>query len=304
MTNTIGLPQINDVTVLSVSTGTYYSAVNNNSALTSWSTLGLTDTTDGAASITYYTRASTTAFGVSSTTPTWVAQTKNTTVSASTGTYFQLRADFSIQRPTETARLDDFTFNWWEGNAADKMYGTYFDYGLWFAVSLGTTTTTNNRILRWDLVNGLWTVYDIPSNGFLTYNNSLYVASPSAGKLYKFGGVYSDENVAINSYWRSKAFFGDSPFNEKELRSSSFYCNTSSGTTLSVTYTRDLQNATSYSINLYDSLASTIRHNRRLAAGQRATLFDLQFGDNSTNPPWQCFAAQVTYEPIPWRPYP
>lgn len=301
------LTTLDDVTIVAKSTGgTYYSPVNNATALTAWSALYITDSTDGSSSLTYYVRASTAQFTVLSSTPNWATQTKNATVNYSTGTYFQLRAGFVVTSPTDTPKLSESIFNWFEGNAADKMYSTYHDYALWFAVSLGTTTSVNNRVARFDLLSNLWTLYDIGSNGFLAYNNSLYFGDPSAGKSYKFGGVNADNNAAINSYWRSKAFFGDSPFNEKELRTSSFFVKASSGTTLSVTYTRDrvATSTSTYTINLYDGNASFIRNNRRLPAGQRATLFDVQFGDNSTNPSWEVFGGQMTYEPIPWRVYP
>ena len=295
------LSSFNSITLLARSTGTYYSAVNNAPNITSWSNIGITDSIPGASTITYYSRASTSAFTVTSATPTWIVQAKNSNVAASTGTYFQLRADFRITAATETPSMSDFTFNWFEGSATDKMYGAYYNYAIWFSVSLGSTTTTNNRILRWDLLNQGWNVYDIPSNGFLLYNSSLYIGDSTVGRTYKFGGVNSDNNVAINSYWKSKEFFGSSPFQDEDIRQMSWYCAASSGTTLSVTYQVNESTQTTYSINLYDSTSNVIRSNRNLPQGTVANVFNVKIGDNSTNPAWNCFAGQYWYVTRPWN---
>lgn len=287
-----------------INEGVYFSAVHNAPALTSWSSFAATDATTMTSTVTYSVRSSTNPFTILSSTPSWTLQPKNANVAVSTGTYFQLKAQFVTTFSSEPLRTQNFTFNWFEGQAADKMYGTYFDYAIWFAVSIGSSTSANNRILRWDLLNQTWTYYSMPVNGFQTYNNSLYLGDSGVGKTYKFGGVSSDNNAAINAYWKTKAFFGDSPFNEKELRKISFFCKSSSGTQLTVTYTRDLSSATSYTVNLYDPNKTTVINNRVLPAGQVASLFDVQFGDNSTNNGFQCFAANVAFEPKPWRVYP
>lgn len=283
-------------------TGAYYSAVNNAPNLSSWNSFTANASLNNG-TLSYYTRASTNSFAVLSSTPAWVAQTNGSIVAASTGTYFQLMSSFSITAATQTPTLNDFTFNWFEGSAADKMYGTYFNNAIWFSVSLGTSTTTNNRILRYDLLAGLWTLYDIPANGFLTYNNNLYFGGPSTGVVYQFGqGVTSDNGSAINAYWKSKPFFGDSPFTEKDLRTASYYVGESSGTTLSLTYTLDESTRTiAKTISLYDSRKNFIQNNWNFPTGSTASNFSVQFGDNSTNPSWEMFGGAVVFVPRPWR---
>jgi hypothetical protein len=252
--------------------------------------------------LTYYTRASTNTFTVLSSTPTWVSQTNGATVAASTGTYMQARVDFAVDAATQTPTLNDFTFNWYEGSAADKMYGTYFNNAAWFSVSLGTAASTNNRIFRYDLLSNLWTLYDIPANGFVTYNNNLYFGDPTAGKVYQFGqNATSDSGVAINAYWKSKPFFGDSPFTDKDLRLASYYIAASSGTTLNITYTLNESTTIAKTINLYDSHRNVIQNNWNFPLGSVATNFNVQFGDNSTNPPWEVFGGAVTFVPRPWK---
>lgn len=296
------LTYISSAAVIAVATGTYYSAVNSALNLTSFNTIGITDNTNGNSAITYYSRTSTNSFTVLSTTPTWIAQTKNATVSASSGTFMQLRADFSVTAATETPTLGDFTFNWFEGTASDKMYGTYFNNAIWFSLSLGTSTTTNNRIFRYDMLSNVWTLYDVTANGFLTYNNNLYFGDPTAGRIFQFGNnVYADNGTAIQAYWKSKPFFGDSPFTDKDLRTASWFVSYASGTTLSLTYTLSQStNTITKSINLYDARRGVIQNNWNFPSGTNATTFSAKFGDTSTNPSWEVFGGLITFISKPW----
>lgn len=294
------LTAISSATLIVGTTGSYYSDVNNAPNLTSFSTVGMTDSGEG--SISYFTRSSTSSFTIFSSTPAWVSQTKNATVSASSGTYMQLRADFLITIATQAPTLSDFTFNWFEGSASDKMYGTYFSNAILFSLSLGTSTSTNNRIFRYDLLSNVWTLYDIASNGFLTYNNNLYFGDPTAGRVFQFGNnVYSDNGTAINAYWKSKPYFGDSPFTQKDMRTASWYIAYDSGTILTMTYTIDQStNTVSKTINLYDSRKGIIQSNLNFNAGTVATNFSAKFGDNSSNSPWEVFGGLITFVSRPW----
>ena len=86
--------------------------------------------------------------------------------------------------------------------AGDKAYAQYYDYGIWWSVQLGTGASNNNYILKYDLINNGWLIYDIPINGMYVKNNSLYFGSATGGYIYKFGGVTNDNGAAINAYWQ------------------------------------------------------------------------------------------------------
>jgi len=292
---------ISNVSIIAESTGTYYSAVNNAPNFTSWGTFGADDTLPGISSITYYTRASTGSFTIQSSTPAWVLQSKNATVTASTGTYMQARADFYISAATETPTLNDFQFNWYEGSASDKAYITYFNDAIWFSVSSSSSSSTNNRIFYWDILNGAWLIYDIPANGFLVENNSLYIGSPTSDSVFKFGGVTTDNSAAINSYWRSKSFLGQDPFVQNEFTQADFVLGESS-TTLTYTYTLDSKTSTVYTMTAYDSAASLIQRNFLLPVGKIGKYYDFQIGDNSSNAGWRLMGHRTHYNALNWRP--
>jgi hypothetical protein len=312
------LTSINSASILAQSTGTYYSAVNNAPNFTSWGNFTADDSYPGISSITYYTRASTSSFTVNSSTPAWFLQTKNAIVAASTGTYMQMRGDFYVSAATETPILSDFSFNWFEGISSDKTYITYFNDAIWFSVSSGSSTATNDQVFYWDLLNGAWCLYNIPANGFLVENNALYFGDPTSSNIYKFGGVQTDNGVNINSYWRSKSFLYDENttsangqsvnfpatddlFVQKQFMQADFLLGQSS-TILTYTYTLDSKTSTVFTMTAYDSSASLIQRNFLLPIGKIGKYYDFQIGDNSGAPKWTVFGHRVIYNSLNWKP--
>lgn len=295
-TNDDALTTLNDVTLLARSTGTYYSAVNNAPNLTSWGSLIESD----SGTITYYVRASTGSFTVLSSTPAWVLQTKNSIPNYSTGTYMQLRADFSVTAATEASSIQDFSFNWNEGTTVDKAYIKYFNDNVWVSVSSGTSGI-NNQIQRWDLLNQTWLIDNIGSNGFLVDANALYVASSASGKVYKFGGVTTDDGAAINSFWRSKSFVGNDPFVKNEYLGADFIVK-GVPSTLTATYTVDSSTPTSYSVNMTDSVRSLVQRGTNFPAGKQGGFIDMKFQNNSSDPKFEVLGIRIRYNSLPWRP--
>ena len=295
------LTTIDDVTMVAMSTGgVYYSAVDNAPNFSNWSTFGANDVTTGG-SLTYLTRAATSYFTVTSSTPTWYAQGKNATVAAATGTYMQAMASFTVTNATGTLALNEFTFNWFEGSAADKAYMAYFNDAIWFAVSASSSVSTNNRIFYWDILNAAWMIHDIPSNGLLIENNNLYIGSPLSANVYKYGGVTTDAGSSINSYWRSKAFLGTDPFVQNEYVQSDFVLGQSS-TSLTYTYTLDSSISTPYSFTVYDSSASLIQRNFLLPKGKIGKYYDFKISENSDRVAWRLMGHRVHYNALNWRP--
>ena len=295
------LSTLDDVSFVAKSTGgVFLSAVHPTSAMSSWDTLEVTKNTD-AGTQTFYVRAGTNPFSVQSTTPTWTAVSAGGIISASTGTYMQFRDDFVTSYPTSTISLSEITMNWFQGSASDKAYGIYFgkDNALWWSVPVGAGQSTNNRILRYDLINRGWVLYDIPSNGFLIRNQNLYVGSANAGKIWKFGDTDSDEGAAIDSYWKSKDFSFD-PTVEKEFTTLSVFGKSVSASSMTVTYTIDGSSSTSYTVPLYNANSTVMRNNRYLPAGRAGNTFNVEFGNNAADQYWELFGSVFGYKKRPW----
>lgn len=283
---------------------TFRSAVTNTaSAITSWDAFNAT-VVNGGGSHTFYIRASTNSFTVTSSTPSWTAITIGAIPSISTGTYIQIRDDIIASGVTDTPRLDDFTVNWLEGNAADKVYGGYFDDALWWNVQLGGGSSYNNYVLKYDLINQGWVLYDIPMNGFYVKNNDLYFGSSVGGYIYKFGDATNDNGSAINAYWKSKDYFGANPFTTQELANISIAAKSVANSTMTVTYTLNGSSSTSYTSSLYNANSSFLIKNKNLPAGTNGNTYSVQVGNNAADQPFEIFAIQVGIRPKSWIPTP
>lgn len=294
---------LQDITLTAYSTGTFYSQVKNASSLTGWDTFTATYQDNGGSN-TFYIRSASYSFATNASVPSWTAITNGAVPSVSTNTYFQIRADISAASYTSLPALSDFTQNWFEGSATDKSYGAYFDDALWWAVVSGTGSTTNNRTLRYDFLNADWTLYDLASNGFLVKNNAIYFGSATEGKVFKFGDVDNDNGAAINAYWKSKDFFGDSPFLDKEIVNLSVFADSVQNSSMSVTYSLNGSSSTSYTMNLYDANKTVVRSNKNLPQGKIGNTFSVQFGNNAADQPFEVFAIQYGVRQKSWIPTP
>ena len=283
-----------------VGTGIYYSSVNNAPNLTSWGNFSAATSGTGG-SHAFFVRSSTNTFSILSSTPSWVSQTNGAIVAASTGTYMQFSDTFTITLASQTPTLTSFTISWFEGSAADKAYISYFNDAIWFSVASSTSSSTNNRIFYWDILNGAWSLYDIASNGFQIENNSLYFGDPIQGRIFKFGGVTTDNSASINSYWRSKSFLGQDPFVQNEFQQADFVMG-QAATTVTYTYTLDSKTSTAYSFITTDSAASLIQRNFMLPVGKIGKYYDFKIGDNDGNASWRLMAHRVHYNPLNWKP--
>lgn len=301
--NDAALTFISGATIISVSTGgTYYSSIDNAPNLTSWGSFTANADKPGASSIAYYIRSSTNSFTILSSTPAWISQNNNSNISASTGTFFQERSDFIVTAATENAALHDFTLNWVEGSALDKAYINYFQDAIWFSVSSGSSTATNNVVFYLDLLNSAWLKDNIAANGFLVENNIMYFGDPNSSNIYKYGSLNSDNNSSIQSYWKSMDFTGVDPTTQNEFVQSDFGFAESS-TTVSYTYAIDQStNTTTVLIPLYSSKSSIIKRGFLLPPGKIGTYYNFEVGDNSSSSRWTLIGHRVKYNPLNWNP--
>lgn len=293
---------LDDVTLLSRSSGTYYSPVINRPSLTTWDTLNVSASA-GNGSHTYYIRSSTNTFTVLSSTPSWTSQSAGSAITASTGTHFQFRDDFGVTGSTHTPTLSEFTINWFEGTASDKAYASYFNDAVWWSVSFGDGQTTNNYIFKYDLLNSGWTIYDFGAGGFLVQGNRLYFGSTADSGLYRYGSSTDDNGSAINAYWKSKDFPGQDPWLENEYTNIDTIIRRDPSQTLSVDYALNASTTTtSFDIGLSNTTQAVIRHKKLLPAGKIGGLFNIMFSDESTTSAWEVLGFRFTYKPLPYRP--
>lgn len=282
-------------------TGTFISAVNPAPSFSSWSSFNVTSQ-NGGGSHSFYVRSASNSFTLGSSTPSWTAINSGDVPSLPYGNFMQFKDDLSVFIDTTSPSFSDFSFNWYEGSASDKAYATYFDDKIWWAVTSGAGSTSNNKILLYDLLNSGWLIYDLASNGFLVRNNSLYFGSSAGGYIYKFGDSTSDNGSAINSYWKSKDFFGASPFSNQELANISISAESVSNSSMTVTYTTDGDTEGSYTMPLYNPNGLFRNMNKNLPAGVIGYNYNVKFGNNAADQPFEVFAVQVGIRPRSWIP--
>lgn len=281
-------------------TFTFVSAVKNAPALSSWDTFSA-DTSLTGGSETFSLRAQNTIFTIDADVPAYSTIVNGAIPSIATGSYFQVR-DYFATTSTNGISLSDFTQNWFEGLASDKAYATYHRDALWWAVTSGENATTNNRVLRYDLLNNGWLLYDIPMNGMYVRNQSLYFGSTTGGYIYKFGDVDNDNGSPINAYWKSKDFFADSPLVDKDFRNISVFGNSVQNSTMTLTYTIDALTSASFSVPLYKASRSLTRNTRNLPVGTNGTTINLKFGNNAADQPFEVYGAAIGYKSNSWNP--
>lgn len=278
---------------------TYYSQVHNSPNLTQWDAFQVNSQ---GSTHQFSIRASSTNIGMTSSTPAWTSITSGGIPSMSTNTYLQFKDVFNATTISNSPRLDDFTFNWFEGAAADKSYATFFKDDIWWSVVSGTSgVTTNNTILRLDLLNNAWLVYDIASNGFYIRNSALYFGHSTSGNVFRFGDANSDNGSAINSYWKSKDYFFD-PFTDDDFTDLSVFFKTVDNSTMSVTYAVAGGTFTTYSVPLQRTNASFGNYNRNLPQGSGGGTFNIKFGNSAADQPWEFFAGQLRRNDKTWQP--
>lgn len=282
------------------SSGTFLSQVKNADNLSSWDSF-VANVVQNDGRITFYSRGRSGVFTALASTPAWVQVSNGGIPTTSTGAYFQVRADF-VENSSNTLRLDDFAQSWFEGAASDKTYATYHDNANWWSVASGTGATSNNKILRFDLLNPGWYVYDIGTGGMYVRSQSLYFGSVSAGKVYKYGDVDNDDGVAINSYWKSKDFFGASPFLDKDYQRLSSVQKMVANSTMTLTYTLDGASSTSFDVALGVSTSTFIQKNVNLPQGKQGRTISLKLGNNAADQPWEVFGAGIDYNAKSWSP--
>lgn len=244
--NDIGLSNFSSMSVVSASTGTYYSAVKNAPNLTSFGSLAVTKSDDGG-SHTFYMRSSTSVFTVNSATPAWVAQGANTTISIATGTYFQLRDDFAITAATQAPSLDLFSISWREGTPRQPMASVVADKRYFLSFSTSTAVNKNTGLLV--LTKGpVWSFWNTPFGSLLSHRGAYYgTNNADNGKVYTLFSGTSDDTAAINSYIKTKDFALADVTQDKLMDSFYLIFDSKGATDITTKYFLDRQ-ATEYSL--------------------------------------------------------
>ena len=297
-------PSPDSVTVNAASTATYFTqCLEPGLQIDNFGLLSCSEGKTGAGNLTYYTRSDSTCSALS--TNTWTAQTNNTVVSAAAKAALQIRFDSTLGSSSDTARVDACVV-YWNGPLSPPSWGMYdssLNHAYW-ATSINLSTT-NNRVLKYDIGYATFYPLDLPASPMLIVNGSKYFGGSLGGYWFKYAGsgINTDNAAAINSYWKTKDWGGSTPFQEKNFqRLSAIYSNEQAGA-ITTTWANERGVTGNYSTSLSTASAYPyIRSNYNLPVVSPSSFMNFKFGNNATNQPWEILGYRVDYFTQPWRP--
>lgn len=293
-------PVLKDVTLIAATSGQFVTQCIQPNPITAWGALEAVTLSSGTGSMSF---AVSTGASCALAGGVWTAQSTGTTISVATASAVKIRTTFAIGSATDTARLYSITANWAEANVAPPSYSTYWDNGLYWSVA--DAGTTNNKMLKYDLLFGEWFLFDIPFNALHTFNNQMYGGCTTCGKVYKYSNIVrnqaptSDDGANINAYFKTKDFSA-SPFIENNYETISLVAtNQNAGTITNTWKINGGQLSGNYSVSTSTG-DNVVRSNYRFPAGKNGTFFNLNIGNNSTTP-FEILGIRVDFSPLDWR---
>lgn len=300
-TNGTSLPYIDDVTFNARSgTGTFISSnINIGANITSWGNFSADQTLNNGG-ISYAIRTATTTAGLSS--ASWVTLTRDAQITASTGSYANVKATFTITSATHTPTMSAFTVNWNEG-AVVRSFGTVdLDHRLMWAVGETGSAVTNATYI-YDQRFPAWLKYSIPFQAPARVDGSIYFGGASVGTVYNWPSGTNDNGSAITGFWKSKDFIVPDPFIEKDFISYGITAKAQAASNIDFIYTIN----TSSSITVNHLLtadvsgASLRRVNSHFPSGKYGTFINIRFGNDDSDSPFEVYTLKYDYRPRAWR---
>lgn len=289
-------------------TATYQSQqFNIGSSITVWDAIEISNTLGGNGLISYAIYGdSNTAITISDAS-TFVSSQTITNGSIPTiavAAYATWTATYGRTVTTDTASLGNVTVNWNEGAVTRHFGSVDKDHRILWSVAEGTATVTNVTYI-YDTRFDAWLKYGFPMEAPAHVGDSLYFGGVSTGVVYKWPSGNTNAGNAITAYWKSKDFIAGNLFTEKVYKSISIVPKRQTGSNLDITYTVNTSSANAYNISLTDADGNLfVRNNYWLPTGKRGSFFNIKFGNDDGDAPFEVYVLKYEYEPLPWRKQP
>lgn len=270
------------------------------SQITSWGPFYANASTDGGA-ITYSIRTATSVAMLGS--ASYTGMTSGSQIAASTGSYAQLKAEFSISSATQTPTLNDMTIYWNEGSLVRTFSALDKNHRLLWSLGEGTSTSSTSTYI-YDGRFDSWLKYSVPFHAGVLVGDLLYFGNNSSGATYLWPSGEDDNGSAISAYWKSKDFIGGDPGTEKNYNYFSVVADQETGSSMSMdTYINGMTTSTrTYTMSLTGtSGVPYIRYNDRFPNGTVASFISFKFSNSSLNAPFEFYTMKYDYTPKAWR---
>lgn len=299
-------PRLNDVTLVAATSGSYItSCIQPGGTDIAWGTIEVSGFRTGLSSFTFQNSTGSNCNNVGSY---FSNVTTGAAITIATAPAYQVKIIFHETSGTETARVDSLRVNWTEGAVAPPTYGTFWNDDIYWAVA--NAGTTNNRVIKLDLLYNEWYLFDIAANALSTFNNSMYFGCVSCGKIYKYSDINysrapsSDDGSSINAYYKTKDYSGADRYVENQYDKISLIAKDQASGSMTVAWALNggQTGSGSYTVQLSTG-DNAVRSNYQFPAGRRGTFSNLQFSNNSTSP-FEVLGVRLEFTPQPWRPLP
>lgn len=183
----------------------------------------------------------------------------NAVPTIATATFARIRVLPTITSYPFAPVFSDYTVTWNQGSANFPVWATFFEHEYHISVST-SNTSYNDTILIFDR-NRSWVEY-IGWNAYClaTYRQGIYLGDATRGRIYHYNvtSAYNDNNVAINTLWRSKEFDFGYPFSDKILAKYAVTAKYTANSDITFAYGVNRGSQTSTTLDL-DSVAGAYR---------------------------------------------
>lgn len=218
--------------------------------------------------------------------------------------YVVVGATFTRTSSTQTPTVNDFSLEWFDGTTRRHFGSVDKDHRIQWSVIEGTATVPNKTYI-YDTRFDTWLKYDIPFDAAVTVGDTLYFGGVSTGVVYQYPSGNTDDGSAITAYWKSKDFTSGNIFSEKVYKSISIVPKRQTGSNLDIDYTVNTSSTSTYNISLTDADGNSfVRNNYWLPSGRRGSFFNIKFGNNDGDAPFEVYVLRYEYDPLPWRKMP
>lgn len=299
-------PRIDSVSIVAATSGTYVTqCIEPGPGITAWGTVDAAGSLSAGASVQFQISVGADCSSLGA----YVAQSTGTTIGAATSAALKFKIPFYVPSGTSTARIDSLTINWTEGTVASATYGAYWNNSLYWSVQ--NSTGGNNLLLKYDLINPSWWLFDVKAGPLLSFSNQLLFGSAlPLGKVYRFSNINprlvptSDDGAAINAYWKSKNFTGSDSFVENGWEAVNTILKKQDGGSATITWQSNGGDSGtgSYSVGLSTG-TNAVRSNHRVPTGTTGTFFSVKVGNNSTIP-FELLGLRIDFTRKGYRPLP
>jgi hypothetical protein len=220
-----------------------------------------------------------------------------------TAAYAGWSAAFTHTASTQTSTINDVTVNWFGSSTASVYtWGTVDkNHRIMWAVAEGTSSVPTATYI-YDPRFGSWLKYSQPFQAPARVGDTIYYGGVSTGVVYSWPSGNTDNGSAITAYWKSKDFISGDPFSEKDYTAISLIGRAQTGSNLDITYTVNTTSAIANNFSLTDSNSYSLKRiNFPTLGGTAGTFFNIKFGNDDGDAPFEVYTIRYDYEPRPWR---